>query len=59
MIMKQIPLITAWVTGNELPPKRTPEEVKRLVKAIRAGDPKPPPKPPAMPQQGNQERLDL
>ena len=57
--MKQIPLITAWVTGNELPPKRTPEEVKRLIGAILAGDPKPPPKPPAMPQQDNQERLDL
>lgn len=59
MTMKQIPLITAWVTGNELPPKRTPEEVKMLIKAILAGDPKPPPKPPAKPQQGNQERLDL
>ena len=43
MTMKQIPLITAWTTGNELPPKRSPEDVKRITNAIRAVV-EPPPK---------------
>lgn len=65
--MQQRPLITAWTTGGELPPKRKPprsmqwsfEERDKFMRAMFSGFVDTPSVPPEPPQKPEQERLDI